>query len=565
MNLFNLFAKISLDTSEYEEGLEKSEKQAKSFGSSLKDGLRTAAKVGGIALGAMTAAIGAVSTALVKGTGKWAEYGDSIDKNSQKIGFSAKGYQEWDHILKHNGSSIESVQRGLMSLENAAKNGNKAFEKLGITQEDLAKMNSEELWNATITGLQNVSDGGERAALAQELFGRQAKELGPLLNMTAEDTEAMRKRFNELGGVMSDDAVKAAAAYQDSLQDLGVSIDAIKRGVATEFMPGITGVMNGLTDIFSGDSESGIGKVSAGISDMVTKISEKMPELIALGSEIIGAIGQAIIDNFPTIIDSGASILLELAKGIIENLPELVQTGLSIIVQLATSLGEALPELIPAITDVILKIVEVLTDPDNITQLLNAGVSIMFGIVDGLMQAVPELIAKAPEIISNLVTALIDAAPLLLDAGAELINKGIEGIKSGWEAFKSIFDFTWEWPKIELPHFAVTPKGWKIGDLLKGSIPKLGIEWYAKAYDTPYMFNSPTVFGNKGFGDGPGGELVYGRDALMRDIKQASGGKNINFSPTININGDITDPEEKAKELMRSMKEILSREEAAYA
>ena len=49
MDLFDLFAKITLDTSEYEEGLDKSEKKGKSFAKSLGGGLKTAAKVGGAA------------------------------------------------------------------------------------------------------------------------------------------------------------------------------------------------------------------------------------------------------------------------------------------------------------------------------------------------------------------------------------------------------------------------------------------------------------------------------------------------------------------------------------
>ena len=56
-------------------------------------------------------------------------------------------------------------------------------------------------------------------------------------------------------------------------------------------------------------------------------------------------------------------------------------------------------------------------------------------------------------------------------------------------------------------------------------LPKINIEWYKKAYENPYMFNRPTVVGTgtglKGFGDGSGGEIVYGRNNLLADIKQA--------------------------------------------
>lgn len=52
-----------------------------------------------------------------------------------------------------------------------------------------------------------------------------------------------------------------------------------------------------------------------------------------------------------------------------------------------------------------------------------------------------------------------------------------------------------------------------------------GFDWYAKAYENPYLLDTATVFGGVGFGDRGnynGGELVYGHDNLMDDIREAS-------------------------------------------
>ncbi len=48
-----------------------------------------------------------------------------------------------------------------------------------------------------------------------------------------------------------------------------------------------------------------------------------------------------------------------------------------------------------------------------------------------------------------------------------------------------------QWPNITLPHFSIQPNGWQIGDLLQGSIPSLGIDWYAKGG----VFNGASVIG----------------------------------------------------------------------
>ena len=59
------------------------------------------------------------------------------------------------------------------------------------------------------------------------------------------------------------------------------------------------------------------------------------------------------------------------------------------------------------------------------------------------------------------------------------------------EAIKGFFSFSISWPSIPMPHFSITPEGWKIGDLLKGSIPHLGISWYAKGG----IFDAASIIG----------------------------------------------------------------------
>lgn len=64
-------------------------------------------------------------------------------------------------------------------------------------------------------------------------------------------------------------------------------------------------------------------------------------------------------------------------------------------------------------------------------------------------------------------------------------------VKSVVDSIKGFFSFKFKWPSIPMPHFGISPRGWKIGDLLKGSIPKLGIDWYAQGG----IFDQPSVIG----------------------------------------------------------------------
>lgn len=62
------------------------------------------------------------------------------------------------------------------------------------------------------------------------------------------------------------------------------------------------------------------------------------------------------------------------------------------------------------------------------------------------------------------------------------------------DKIKNAFDFHFHLPHIKLPHFKIYPRGWQLGDLLHGSIPYLGIDWYAKGG----IMTKPMVFAGGG-------------------------------------------------------------------
>lgn len=135
---------------------------------------------------------------------------------------------------------------------------------------------------------------------------------------------------------------------------------------------------------------------------------------------------------------------------------------------------------------------------------------------------------------SNFKTKVANVFGAILTAITSPFRKAWEVITGFVEKIKNAFKFKIELPKIKLPHIEV--KWNKIGDFFK--IPTLSVKWYKKAYGNPMLFNNPTVlqtpYGAKGFGDGTGGEIVYGRNNLMRDIRAAVGDTG---DITINVYG----------------------------
>ena len=440
-SVFDLMAKITLDSSEYDKGLDKSESKSKSFGDKLQTGLKGAAKAGAAAITGITAATAAVSTAFVKGAGNVAAYGDNIDKMSQKMGMSATAYQEWDAIMQHSGTSIDALKPSMKTLATQAQKNAAEFQKLGISQEEVANLSREDLFAKVISGLQDMEEGTERTAITSKLLGRGATELGALLNTSAEDTQKMRDEVHKLGGVMSEDAVKAAAAYQDQLQDMQTAFSGLSRNMMGEFLPSVTDVMKGLTAIFSGDSEGGIASITNGVKSIADGINEALPTIIETGSNILVALSSAITDNLPTVIPAIVTGILTVVTGIATQMPTLLKGIIDGILnsapafvdagmQLFTMLGDGVKKAVDYVKangeTILKKVLDTITA--KLPAFLDNGVKLITNLANGLFNALPTVISKAGQIMSKLIAFIISNAPTILSKGMELIVNLAQGL-----------------------------------------------------------------------------------------------------------------------------------------
>ena len=134
------------------------------------------------------------------------------------------------------------------------------------------------------------------------------------------------------------------------------------------------------------------------------------------------------------------------------------------------------------------------------------------------------------------------------DAITAPIRKARDVIKGIIDKIKGFFHFDFHLPHLKLPHFSISPKGWKIGDLLKGSIPSLNIEWYAKGG----IMKHPTLFG----GGEAGTEAIVPLErntGWIDMIADRLGGNGPSVNITVNVSG-ADDPEEWGRRLAAEVK-----------
>ena len=271
----------------------------------------------------------------------------------------------------------------------------------------------------------SISDENERAAAATELFGKKAgQDMLPLLNQGKEGIEAMYAEAEKYGMIMSDEAVKASAAFQDSLTQLKGTMTGLKNEMIGKLLPSLTNLTSGLNEIVNGNPDQGILMVKDAVSGLLGSIEELLPTLLQLGGEILQAIATSVLENLPMLVEVGTSIVLQLLEGIIEQADLLIEAALRLIEILIDSLGgnsdklastaillismlvmgllRMLPQLLEVGIELIVALINGLSDPAMLTQIIEAALTCAGKLIEGLIKAIPDVLSAGVNLVKGL-------------------------------------------------------------------------------------------------------------------------------------------------------------------
>lgn len=309
------------------------------------------------------------------------------------------------------GTALRNV---ILSLSAPTDTAAKAIQELGLEVFD-AEGNMRPL-NETFGDLQGILGNmsqQEQTEVLNTIFNKvDLKSVNALLGTSAD-------RFGELTEAIGN----ADGAAQDMAN---VRLDNLE-GDITLFKSALEGAQIVISDQLTPTLREFVQFGSGAVSDLSTAFQEGglSGAMSALGTILSDALAM-IIGMLPSLIDAGMQLLGALGQGILDNLPMVIEAAAQIIVTLATGIGEALPELIPSVIDTLLTVVDTIIE--NLPLILDAGMQLLMGLTEGIINAIPLLVERLPELIMSIIGFLSESAPTILEQGSQMIMSLAMGI-----------------------------------------------------------------------------------------------------------------------------------------
>lgn len=321
--------------------------------------------------------------------------------------------------LDELGISLYDAQGNMRSLSDVFQDLNKSME--GMTDEQ--KTN-------TIATIFNKTDIKAVNALLGTNAERWDEVYGAIDNAAGSAEQMANTQLDNLSGDIT--------IFQSALEGAQIAISDGLSPTLREFVQlGTEGLSQFTEGLKSGGLEGAMDAIGSWLSDALNKVTEMLPSIVEGAAQLVGALGQGIIENLPQLMDTTVQVITTLVQYLIEALPALADAAVQIITELANGIGEALPDLIPAAVQAILTIAQGLVD--NLPQLLSAAAALVGGLAQGLINSMPLIAAQVPGMVQQLVSYIQTNLPTMIKGITDFITQSLPQIvKCGLQIIQAL-------------------------------------------------------------------------------------------------------------------------------
>lgn len=469
--MFDLCAKISLDKSEYEKGLDDAKKSTGGFlgvfgkvgtvasavGKGIFDVTERVVKVSAAATTAGAAAVSALTTLAVNSYADYEQlvggvetlYKDSADKVQKyaaiaykTAGLSANDYMETATsfaaalVSSLAGDTDAAAELANTAVSDMSDNANKFgtdIESLQTAYNGFAKGQFQLLDNL------KLGYGGTKQEMqrllddANKLNAAQGKYTKYTIDNYADIVQAVHDIQTEMD-ITGTTAREASSTIQGSTSAAKAAWSNLVTGVADDNADFIL-LVNDFVDSVGTAAQNILPRIEIALDGAAKLIEHLVPPIMAKLPALIETV-------LPKLARSAVNIVQKLVSEIRANAGKLIDSAVQIITVLGNGIYQMLPTVAQSALQIILTMVSKLNE--NLPQMLDTAGRMLIAFVQGISNHLPDIVKAAGSIIGTLLTYFVNHLPEIVNGalkmGSAIVDGIMQGISAAWDGLVSWFN-----------------------------------------------------------------------------------------------------------------------------
>jgi hypothetical protein len=475
VDVFDLFAKISLDSSEYEKGLKNAKSSASgltglfgkvgSAASTVGKGIfNVATNVAKVSVAATTAGAAAVSALTTLAVNSYADYEQlvggvetlyktSADKVQQ---YAADAYKTAGLSANEYMNTATTFAAALVSslggdTEQAAELANTAIgdmsdnaNKMGTDMESIQNAyNGFSKQNYTMLDNLKLGYGGTKQEMqrllddANKLNAAQGNYTKYSIDSYADVVSAIHDVQNAMG-ITGTTSKEASTTIQGSVNATKSAWSNLVTGIADD-NANFEQLISNFVDSATTAASNILPRIEAALNGAAKLIESLVPPIMAELPSLIETV-------LPQLAQSAVNIVQTLVTGISANAAQLIDSAIQIITVLGNGIYQMLPTVAQSALQIVLTLVSKLNE--NLPQMLDTAGQMLIAFVEGVSEHLPDIMLAAASIVETLLTYFIEHLPDIVEGamqmGDAVIDGIIDGISAAWDSLVSWFNGLWD-------------------------------------------------------------------------------------------------------------------------
>ena len=421
MDVFDLYAKIELDTKGYERGINDAAKSTGKTSTLMQTALNAVSVAAGNMLTRLAeAAVEMVSTIAETGLefnrqmenyqlafenllGSAEAANDALDaikSDAASTPFDVAGLVSANRLLISTGQSAEEARQVITALGNAVSasgGGNDELQRMAANLQQIANV-----------GKATAVDVRQFAYAGIDIYGLLADYTG----LAKDEVQDLTVSYDLLV-----DALEAASAEGGRYAGAMEAYSQTLQGRMDTLADNATQLAGAITETLFDAQKDFVEAASGWVDTLAETLEAEGPgAMMAAGVQIVFELAQGIAEAAPQVASAAVQTVADFAANVLQNLPAIANTGGQIIGSLIAGLLGLMVNLESAVGQIVAAIIDFFLSGDFI----DVGVQIISGVIQGFVDALP-----------NLVNTVINAV-------GDLVESAKQVARDGWNAVQSI-------------------------------------------------------------------------------------------------------------------------------